>query len=152
DPTVQGSEAFADLQHGIITYTSQVTNRGPDFVPSGDPLSGLPGITLTDVLPAGLTFQSASCPTGWTETDPSTANPNTVPFTFTRGALFSGQSATFTITARLDALPAAPVSNSATIGQFAWDTDASNNSATLTLFNEGLAFTNAVLYHFAAPS
>src|SRR5262249_15145588 len=59
---------------------------------------------------------------------------------------------TFTVTVRLDALPAAPVSNTATIGAIAWDNDTGNNSATLTLFTEGQAFTNAVLYHFPAPS
>jgi uncharacterized repeat protein (TIGR01451 family) len=142
DLALQGNEALANVSQGIVTYSFQVTNNGPDPVPN---------VTLTDPLPSGVTFQSQTHDTGWTESDPSAANNNTVTFTSALG-LASGQSANFTITVALNSFSTTPVSNTATLGPSTADNSLANNALTLTVFDEGQAFTGAVLSHFAVAN
>jgi uncharacterized repeat protein (TIGR01451 family) len=139
DLVLQGNEALANGSPGVVTYSFQVTNNGPD--PAYN-------VTLTDPLPTGVTFQSQTHDSDWSETDPSAANNNTVTFT-DAGRLDPGQSANFTITVQLNSFSNTPVSNTATLGPTTADNNLANNVVTLTVFDEGQAFSNAVLYHFA---
>src|SRR5262249_40910787 len=122
----------------------QLTNLGPD--PTGT------NITLTDPLPPGVTFVSQPSPLGWTVTDPDAANGNTVTFTSTNINLRSGDFADLYLAVHLNTLLSTPLSDTTTIGTSLSEINPANNSVTLTVFNGGHPFTDAVLYHFPAPS
>jgi uncharacterized repeat protein (TIGR01451 family) len=140
DLDVSGSQSLAN---GTLTYSLQVANNGPD--PAG-------GVTLTDVLPSGLTFVSATGPaSGWTVSNPAVGSSGTVTFTSNSGSLLSsGQSASFTIVAQLT--PLQPVNNPITLSPTASDANLGNNQLTLSVYSEGQPFTNAVLFYFASPN
>ncbi len=125
---------------GTIQYRYQLRNNGPDSV----------NADVTVPLPAGTVFESLGLTQGWTETDPGQGNSGTVTFTDNR-AFNAGGLANFTITVQLQNTTAgASLTNTATVGPTAWDTDAQNNSMTLTIANEqeGQTFNSVTLFHF----
>ena len=96
-----------------ITYTLQVQNAGPDAASA---------VELTDALPAGLEFVSATASSGSCDgTSTVTCNFGTIPV---------GGSATATIVARTTT--AGTVSNTATVTSASEDNNAENNTATAT--------------------
>jgi len=99
-----------------VTWTIVVTNTGPNAAAS---------VTVTDVLPAGTTYQSST---------PSGACSGTTTITCNAGTLANGGTATFTITAALPATPG-PISNTATVSASALNPDPNlgNNTATSTI-------------------
>ena len=99
-----------------LTYTIVVSNGGP---------STATAVTVTDVLPAGTTFQSAT---------PGGACSGTTTITCNAGTLASGASATFTLTVTLPS-SVGPVTNTATVTAAATtiDPNPSNNSASSTV-------------------
>ncbi len=106
DPAIVGTD---------ITYSITVTNDGP---------SGTPGVTVTDNLPAGVTFLSAS-------SSPSCvlSGPGTV--TCTVGTLANGTNAPLTIRVTGPASPAL-LANTVTVNATAPDSVSGNNTATTT--------------------
>jgi uncharacterized repeat protein (TIGR01451 family)/fimbrial isopeptide formation D2 family protein len=99
-----------------ITFTVEVDNFGPDAATQ---------VVVNDILPAGLTFVSASPSTG--------AYAGGV---WTVGAVAAGGSATLTVTATVDA-PASPgipqpVTNTASVSGREYDPDPSNNTDSVT--------------------
>jgi uncharacterized repeat protein (TIGR01451 family) len=99
---------------GTLTYTLTVTNNGPD--PSTDS-------TVTDTLPAGVTFVSANPSQG-------TCSQAAGTVTCTLGSLAVGASATIQIVATVDASALSPLSDTATVTGVETDPVAANNSAT----------------------
>jgi uncharacterized repeat protein (TIGR01451 family) len=94
-----------------ITYTVTVSNNGPDTAT---------GVTLQDVLPAGVSYQSSSATEG-------SYNPNTS--TWTVGTVAVGATQTLTITVLV--VSPNPASNTASISHAdQFDPDTSNNSDT----------------------
>ncbi|MGC4013569.1 MAG: putative Ig domain-containing protein, partial [Luteolibacter sp.] len=106
-----------------LTYTVTYGNAGPSDAAS---------VTVNDTLPAGTTFVSASSPDGWSATTPAVGSGGTV--TFTSQSISPGGSGSFTIVVNVAASTAsgAVISNIATIGSAANDTNSGNNSATAT--------------------
>jgi uncharacterized repeat protein (TIGR01451 family) len=98
-----------------VAYTIAVANAGPDAAT---------GIVVTDVLPAGTTFSSATPSQG------SCIGTTTV--TCTLGTLASGASATIALTVTLPP-NAGPVSNTATVTSATADPNPANNSSTATI-------------------
>ena len=100
-----------------ITYTITVTNNGPSTVT---------GATVSDPLPAGTTFVSA--------TNEATYDPGTNTVQFTTGTLTSGGSARFELTLAIDPALTGTLSNTATVSPPAGVTDPNpaNDSATDT--------------------
>ncbi|MCU1347909.1 MAG: domain containing protein [Acidobacteria bacterium] len=96
-----------------ITFTLDVTNNG---------VQTAAGIVVTDTLPAGMTFISATPPGACSGTTTVTCNAAT---------LASGATTTFTITATLPAT-AGPVTNSASVTTATGDSFPANNSSSLT--------------------
>ncbi len=107
DPITPGS---------TLQYTMVVTNNGP---------SQATGVTLSDTLPAGLTFVSATSTVGT-----ATGAGNVV--TGNIGTLASGASATVTVTATVDTTATGTLSNTATVTGTETDSNSTNNSATQT--------------------
>jgi uncharacterized repeat protein (TIGR01451 family) len=105
DPVTLGSN---------LTYTLTVTNNGPD--PSTDS-------TVTDTLPAGVTFMSATPSQGSCSQLGGTV-------TCTLGPLAVGASATIEIVVTVDATAVCPLSDTATVVGAETDPVANNNSAT----------------------
>ncbi|MCP4506463.1 MAG: DUF11 domain-containing protein, partial [Fuerstiella sp.] len=99
-----------------VVYTVTVTNTGP---------STAPGVILTDVLPAGVTLQSATMG-GQTGVD----SGGTI--TFPSVDLASGDSATATITVTVDTLTDGLISNVASVQDLSavGENDSANNSDT----------------------
>ena len=99
-----------------VTWTIVVANAGPNAAA---------GVTVTDVLPAGTTYQSST---------PSGACSGTTTITCNAGTLGVGANATFTITAALPATPG-PITNTATVSASAANPDPNlgNNTATSTI-------------------
>ena len=97
------------------TYTITVTNNGPSTVT---------GATASDVLPAGVTFVSA--------TGGATYNPVNNTVSATLGTLGRGDSTSFTLTVAIDADSTGTLSNTATVSPPTGvsDPDGTNNSAT----------------------
>lgn len=110
---------------GNISYTLTLSNAGP---------SAAAVVTLTDALPAGTTFVSATQTSGpsFSLTTPAVGATGTV--TATAGALGSGAVATFTIVVSVDpALPGGTVlSNTATVTSSTPDPNDGDNAATQT--------------------
>jgi uncharacterized repeat protein (TIGR01451 family) len=100
---------------GSLTYTLTVTNNGPD--PSTDS-------TVTDTLPPGVTFVSATPSQGACSEAAGTV-------TCTLGPLAVGaSSATIQIVVTVDATALSPLSDTATVTGVETDPVAANNSAT----------------------
>ena len=98
-----------------ITYTVTVTNLGA---------APATAVTVTDVLPAGLTLVSAS-PTQGTCSGSTTV-------TCSLGTLGGGSTATITISAMLPSTPGS-VSNTASVSTSSPDSNPANDSATVTV-------------------
>ncbi|MRR17553.1 MAG: DUF11 domain-containing protein [Deltaproteobacteria bacterium] len=105
DPVIRGNN---------LTYTITATNNGPGATTT---------TTVTDVLPAGVTFVSATSSRG-SCSGTSTVNCNL-------GAMASGASATITLVVKTEAANAA-LSNTVTIASNLTDPVPANNSATTT--------------------
>lgn len=99
-----------------LTYTIVVTNGGPKVANS---------VVVTDLLPAGTTYQSST---------PAGACSGTTTITCNAGTLANGSSATITLTITLPATPGA-ITNSATASAApsSPDTNLGNNTATSTI-------------------
>ena len=108
DPVTAGTD---------LTYTIGITNTGP---------SDAPGVTLTDPIPAGTSFVSATPSTG------SCAGTTTVSCNL--GTLANGASASVTLSVHVGSAVAAGtvLSNTATASSGVSDPNASNDSATAT--------------------
>jgi uncharacterized repeat protein (TIGR01451 family) len=114
-----------------LTYTVTVSNAGP---------SPATAVNLTDTLPAGLTFVSAT-PSAGTCTGTTTASCSL-------GTINSGSSVTVTIVATVTAAAPASLSNTATATSGVTDPNAANNTATTTtavnaVANLGVTITDA---------
>jgi len=117
-----------------ITYTITATNNGP---------FGTSMTTVTDILPAGVTYVSASTTQG------SCSGTNTV--TCTLGALASGSHATITLTVTTTAANAA-LSNTATVISNLDDQDMTNNTATaITSVNNPVPAISSLSPSWKAP-
>jgi uncharacterized repeat protein (TIGR01451 family) len=95
-----------------VTYTITATNNGPDDAT---------GVTVSDPMPAGLTFVSATPPAG----------TSYAAGVWTIGNLANGASASLPLVATVDV--AGPVTNTATIAGTKFDPVSGNNSATATV-------------------
>jgi uncharacterized repeat protein (TIGR01451 family) len=130
------------VQGQNATYSITVTNY---LVPADN-------VSLTDVLPAGLTFVSLSVPAGWTATTPAVGSGGTV--TATNPRLATGASATFTLVAQV--APAAPagstITNSATVSTTTFDVNFFNDSSGSTLTVGALAATADLSITKAGPA
>ncbi len=110
DLKVVKTASDAALIPGTTTeYTVIVTNQGP---------STANGVTVTDALPAGLTFDAANsssqCSSG---------------VTCTKSSLAPGAIATFTISVRVDPALTDSVTNTATVASDTHDPDSTNDSS-----------------------
>ena len=99
-----------------VTYTLNAANAGP---------STATNVSLTDTLPAGVTFVSVNASNGgW-----SCSNAGNVSVTCTRGTWVSGASTTFTVVVTAPSQSAA-LTNTAAIASTTPDPNSGNNSAT----------------------
>jgi uncharacterized repeat protein (TIGR01451 family) len=116
DPVIAGDP-------GNLTYTITVSTAG---------LSDAHAVQLTDALPAGTTFVSATAPVGWAVTPPPAGANGTFAATIADLAASAGPQV-FTVTVHVDpsVLDAAVLSNTATVSS-PDDTTPANNSATTT--------------------
>ncbi|HJV09829.1 MAG TPA: hypothetical protein VJ653_09105 [Acidimicrobiales bacterium] len=98
-----------------VTYAVTVENTGPDPAAT---------VSLTDTLPAGLTFVSVSAPADWTcPTTPPVGESGTI--TCRRATLPVGGPQTFEVVARATA--SGPTTNVATVTAFTIDDESTNN-------------------------
>jgi uncharacterized repeat protein (TIGR01451 family) len=102
-----------------LTYTATITNNGPNVASN---------VTLSDDLPAGMTFVSGTSTQG--AAPKQTAGTGTV--TAALGSLTPGSIARVTIVARATTSAAASVTDTATVSSSVADSNASNNSASVT--------------------
>lgn len=102
-----------------VTYTVDVSLLGPDPATN---------VTLTDVVPANMTFQSITPAAGWTVTTPSVGGTGTI--TATRSSVAVKTTHNFTITLRLNlnAPGAATITNTATVTSMTFDPNTADNS------------------------
>jgi uncharacterized repeat protein (TIGR01451 family) len=100
---------------GTLTYTIVVTNNGP---------STANAVTVTDVLPANLTFTSGTATGGGTVTNAA----GTV--TGNLGTIAPGASVTMTLVTAVSNTATGSLSNTATVSGTETDSNPANNSAT----------------------
>jgi uncharacterized repeat protein (TIGR01451 family) len=115
---------------GTLTYHLTVTNNGTPAMPATTS-----GVTLTDVLPAGVTFVSATPSTG------SCSGTSTV--TCNLGIFPSGATATVDIVVTAPNTPGT-ITNTATVAALTTDPTPANNTATVMTTVSPLAPTGAV--------
>jgi len=114
DLSVTKSDAPDPVQAGQnLTYTVTVSNGGPH---------NATGVTLTDTLPANLTFVSANSTVGTCAQAAGVVTCNI-------GALANGASATVTIIVTTTGATAASITNTAAVTGAEFDSNAANNSA-----------------------
>jgi uncharacterized repeat protein (TIGR01451 family) len=106
-------------QNQNLTYHLTVTNTG---VASGP--STTSGVTVTDTLPAGVTFVSATPSVG--------SCSGTTTITCALGIFPGGATATIDIVVNVTAAPNSTLTNRATVSAVTSDPDASDNTATTT--------------------
>ena len=110
-----------------VTYTLTVDNHGPSDADS---------VTVTNPLPATMTFVSASAASGWSASTPAVGSGGTV--TFSRASFATGGTATFTIVAKVktDTATGTNIIATATVGLATSatisDPNTANNSASAT--------------------
>jgi uncharacterized repeat protein (TIGR01451 family) len=128
DPVVAGHN---------ITYTITVTNAGPSSAAS---------VSLSDTLPAGMTFVSLSSPGGWSCTTPAVGVGGTVSCS---DASFAVGNAVFTLVVKVDpsVSDGTVLSNTATVSAATSDPNPGNESGTATTTVE---FSNGD-YHTLTP-
>jgi uncharacterized repeat protein (TIGR01451 family) len=97
--------ATAVAQGGTITYTLSTSNAGPDAAAN---------VTVTDVLPVQLRFQSITAPAGWVCTTPAVGANGTV--SCTTPVLANGASANFTLVTTVAPNATGTITNSASVG------------------------------------
>jgi len=104
------------------TYSIVATNNGPSDAKS---------VTMTDAIPAGVTFRSFSPAVGWSCTTPAVGSAGPANVTCSLATLATGSTATFGITVRPTAATpdGASLCNSATIATTTQDRTSSNNSS-----------------------
>ncbi len=102
---------------GTATYTIAMTNAGPN------PQNDNPGDEMTDVLPALLTFQSATATSGTVSNVGNTVSWN--------GTIAAGATETVTIVAQIDSGAAGTIENQAEVF-FDNDGDGTNESSSLS--------------------
>jgi uncharacterized repeat protein (TIGR01451 family) len=112
DPVAAGSN---------ITYSIFVDNEGPSTATS---------LTVSDTLPANVTFVSLTEAAGWTCTEPPVGQTGTI--TCTATSLASAANATITVVVNVNSNVAtgAMISNTATVTSATADPDTSDNSST----------------------
>lgn len=129
--TAGGTGTFGPLDS--VTYTivvSHDTNDDGTEADDGLSPSKATGVVLTDVLPAGLTFTSATAD-GVAATPTSTTGGNIV---FGSFDLAPGSTRTYTITAAVnDDAPAGTLTNNVSFVTAAGETDTTNNAASTTV-------------------
>jgi uncharacterized repeat protein (TIGR01451 family) len=108
---------------GTITYTLTVTNSATDPAIS---------VTVTDPLPAGVTFASCSATGGGTCGGSGNARTVTYP------SLGAGASSTITITATVTAGNGATLVNTATVTTASFEPNTADNTATATSHTPGV--------------
>jgi uncharacterized repeat protein (TIGR01451 family) len=128
-----------------VTYLVTVANSGPNSALNA---------TLTDALPAGLTFVSNSGANGWTCVNPAAGSVGTVTCSIT--SLASGGSATFAIVASVSCgvAPGSVIGNSANVSSGTLDPNPGNNASTahVTASNPAPAVIAAVATRLLSPS
>lgn len=107
-------------ESGSFVYTLSAANAGPDAATS---------VSVTDVLPAGLTFVSSTCG--------ATVVGQTV--TWTIGGLGAAGAASCDLTVSINTPGCQPLTNTATIASTNFDTNSANNSSTTSNANEAIA-------------
>ena len=113
----------------LVTYAIQITNRGP---------AAATGVIVTDNLPFGATYDSAT-------TSQGTFSGGSGVVTFNLGSLAAGAGAQLTVVARQ--LTAGNAVNSVAIAATQTDLDAADNSANVTtLVSSGVAATLEGIY------
>ena len=130
---------------GNVTYVVTVANSGPN--------SAL-NVTLTDALPAGLTFVSNSGASGWTCVNPTAGSGGTL--TCSISSLASGGTATFTIVAnvRCGVARGTVIANPANLSSSTPEPNPSNNASTVsvTASNPSPVLTAAVATSLLSPT
>jgi uncharacterized repeat protein (TIGR01451 family) len=101
-----------------VTYTIVVTNHGPDAATS---------VTMTDVLPASLKFQSLSSPAGFSCTLPTVGATGTI--SCTAASLANGATATFTLVVTSASNASGTIANTASVSGTPTDPSSGNNGA-----------------------
>ncbi len=114
DPVIAGQN---------VIYTIDFTKSGP---------SNAGNVVVSDILPAGLTFVSASFPAGWSPFSPVFGGTGTV--SFSKSSVATGESGTFVIVAKVDpsVTQGTVISNTASASSTGTDTNSANDSATAT--------------------
>jgi uncharacterized repeat protein (TIGR01451 family) len=103
-----------------VTYTLEVTNHGPDPAVA---------VRVSDPLPSGLTFVSASPGCSAAAADVTCAV----------GTLAAGASQTFTVTSSVASSVTGRLTNTATVDSVTADPDPGDNTSTVTVPSEGVA-------------
>ena len=106
-----------------LTYTISFRNNGPS--PAVD-------VEITDAVPAGTTFVSATPEAGWGSSTPAVGATGNV--VFSKASVASGETATFTFVVEVDPATAdgAVISNTATATTASADPDGTNDAKTAT--------------------
>jgi uncharacterized repeat protein (TIGR01451 family) len=121
-----------------------ISKAGPDLVNIGDDITYMlnvsntgsldaSSVTVTDAVPIGTTFVSASVTngSGWVVTAPSAGGTGNV--VFTKGLFASGETSTFQIVVKLDSAGTpAKIFNTATVAATTPDFNTVNNTASVT--------------------
>jgi len=106
-----------------LTYTINVSNGGP---------ARATGVSVTDMIPAGTSFVSATAPQGWSAATPNVGQGGSV--AFTKPSMAAGETAAFTLVLSADCgtMNGTVIGNTATVSGTRPDPNAANNSATAT--------------------
>lgn len=133
----------AAAQGSMITYTISSSNAGPDAASN---------VTITDVLPAQLRFESINAPAGWNCTTPAAGTNGTITCTI---ASMPVGSANFTLVATVAPDATGSITNTATIGGSGTDPNPGNGSgsspATAVAGNADLGVTKTTTASNVAP-
>ena len=134
----------AAAQGSTITYTLSSSNAGPDAASN---------VTVTDVLPIQLLFQSISAPAGWSCTTPAVGANGTV--TCTIASFANGATANFTLVTTVAPNATGTINNNATIGGSGSDPNPGNGSgaspATAVAGNSDLGVTKTTTANNIPP-